>query len=277
MERIAILLATYNGAKFLPEQLESLVNQSYTNWILYVRDDGSKDESLKIIKDFKARFPQQVVILENSSTNLGAKNSFVKLLENAEEKYIMFCDQDDVWLEDKISATFNQLKETEQKNPDKGILVFCDAVVTDQNLKTLVPSFWQSTRISPEALNKGKMFEVFNCAPGCTMMINSPLKPYLFPFPDKAPMHDWWIAIAAQRHGIIQPVNKTLMLYRQHGANTIGAEKITKNYFLNKFSRLSDTVAVQKKHLEFLNEIGGLDPVNFYWLKIKLNLQRFFR
>lgn len=275
MNHIAILLATYNGAKFLREQLDSLIVQSCQDWVLYVRDDGSKDETVSILRNYQSRFPQKIVLIDNENQNLGAKNSFAELLRTVEHKYYMFCDQDDVWFKDKIKITFHKMKHTEESNSGKAVLVFSDAVVTDQNLNETYPSFWKSTKITPAILNRGRMFEVFNCAPGCTMMINNKLKPLLFPFPNKAPMHDWWIAIVAQRSGVIDFIDQPLMHYRQHGSNTIGAQEITKDYFIQKFYRFSNTIKAQKNHLEFLKEIQGQNALQFYWSKMKLNIQRF--
>ena len=94
MKSIAILLATYNGEKYLSEQLQSLLNQTNKDWKLYVRDDSSKDCTNEIIQDFQNKYPDKVSILNNGGTNLGAKESFIDLLKSTEASYYMFCDQD---------------------------------------------------------------------------------------------------------------------------------------------------------------------------------------
>ncbi|MBU8882746.1 glycosyltransferase family 2 protein [Kaistella sp. DKR-2] len=275
MERIGVLLATYNGEKFIAEQLQSLIDQTYSNWILYVRDDCSSDGTLTIIKDFEKKFPEKLVILQNEGRNLGAKDSFAALLNFVEEEYYMFCDQDDVWVSTKIERSLAELKRVEHAYPGSPVLCFCDAIVADEELNVIEASFWKSTSVDPFYIKQGKRFEIFNCAPGCTMIINHKLKKHLFPFPDKAPMHDWWISIVAQRVGIVHPINEGLILYRQHSSNTIGAESVEPQYFLKKLFRLSNLFKTQQNHLEFLREINGMGKMEFYISKLRYTLIRF--
>lgn len=272
---IAILLATYNGEKYLPEQLQSLLAQTEQDWRLYVRDDCSNDATLEIIREFQKEFPEKVIILNNLGSNLGAKNSFIELLKFADAEYYMFCDQDDVWLPNKIEKSYSELKKIEEQYGDKEILVFCDAVVVDENLNLLSDSFWKTTKTNPHQLKQGRRFEVFNCAPGCTMFFNHELKKKLFPFPMKASMHDWWVAIIAQRIGIVHPFDDGLILYRQHGSNTIGAENVNRSYFLSKLRNLAAVFSAQKRHLEFLKEGNGINVFHFYLIKLSYSIRRF--
>lgn len=275
MEKIAVLLATYNGEMFLSQQLQSLVEQSYSNWVLYIRDDCSSDRTLNIIRDFQKKYPEKVFIMDNEGINLGAKESFAALLKYTKEQYYMFCDQDDLWLPTKVERSFSEMKRIEHANPGSPVLCFCDAIVTNEKLNVISQSFWKSTSVDPFFLKKGKLFEIFNCAPGCTMIINHKLKDHLFPFPDKAPMHDWWIAIVAQRVGIVYPINEGLILYRQHSANTIGAENVERKYFFKKICQISDLIKTQRKHIEFLKDINGMGRWEFYWLKFRYTIMRF--
>lgn len=276
MTKVAILLATYNGEEYLDEQLNSLTSQTYTDWTLFVRDDCSTDRTVEILMRFKEEFPQKVVTVPNNNTNLGAKESFVELLKQANAEYYMFCDQDDVWLPEKINDSLIQIEKIAESNPELPVLCFCDAVVTDEKLNTIATSFWKLTRVDPFELKKGKMFEIFNCAPGCTMIINQSLKNEVLPFPEKAPMHDWWISIVAQRKGIVYPINEAHILYRQHNSNTIGAEHIKNSYFLKKLYRVSVVLANQRNHLEFLKEINGMRPLEFYLSKLRYTVRRIF-
>lgn len=276
MKPIALLLATYNGEKYLRAQLQSLSDQTNQDWILYVRDDCSTDKTLEIINEFQIKHLEKIHLLPNDNVNLGAKRSFIELLKYAEADYYMFVDQDDVWLPTKIETSLRHLKLVEIKNPTKGILTFCDAVVTDEELTMISPSFWKTTRTNPHQLKSGKKFEVFNCAPGCTMLFNHRLKSALFPFPERAPMHDWWVAIVAQRIGIVHPFDEALILYRQHSSNAIGAEKINKSYFISKFYSLRNVIKAQNQHLAFLQEIKGVGKLEFYFIKLTYSIRRFF-
>ncbi|EEY35290.1 glycosyltransferase, partial [Pseudoleptotrichia goodfellowii] len=112
MEKIDILLATYNGEKYLEEQLYSILNQSYPNINLLIRDDGSKDKTVDIIKKY-AQKDERIKFIEDDLGNLGFLKNFEKLLEHSEENYIMFSDQDDIWNPDKIEKSYKKIRETE--------------------------------------------------------------------------------------------------------------------------------------------------------------------
>ena len=112
---VAILLATYNGEKFLVEQLDSLMSQSFKDFNVYVHDDGSTDSTCQILDQFCSRY-DNIFLLDDPQNNRGAKGSFEWLLENVESNYYMFCDQDDFWLKDKVTNTLTKLREIEIGN-----------------------------------------------------------------------------------------------------------------------------------------------------------------
>src|SRR5205085_8699781 len=106
-ELITILLATYNGEKYIDEQLQSLLNQTYTNWHLIIRDDNSTDGTPAILASYQQQYPEKITIMPNKGANLGSVLNFNALLTFAHNAhYIMFCDQDDQWLPDKIEVTY---------------------------------------------------------------------------------------------------------------------------------------------------------------------------
>ena len=147
MNKIYILLSTYNGEKYLKEQLDSLFSQSYKDFKLIVRDDGSNDKTLDILKKYD-------IELLPSFGNLGVKKSFEKLLkyasENNEAKYFMFCDQDDVWKSDKIEKTLKKMQELENLyGNNMPLLIHTDLEVVNENLKTINHSMWQYEKINP--------------------------------------------------------------------------------------------------------------------------------
>ena len=108
-ENVAILMSTYNGEKYLEEQVKSIISQDYTDWHLYIRDDGSTDNTVNLIKKI-ARDNEKITFLnENKPKNLGVTGSFMDLLANTKAQYYMFSDQDDYWLPDKIKVTLEEM------------------------------------------------------------------------------------------------------------------------------------------------------------------------
>ena len=140
MSKIAILLATYNGARFIREQIDSIKDQTYKDWDLYVRDDGSTDNTVSIIQEYENMNPN-IHLFEDEEKHIGAKNSFMKLLSAIDSDYYMFCDQDDIWLPTKIEHSVDLLEKTEKKYPNKPIIVHTDVTVVDGNLNVLSQSY----------------------------------------------------------------------------------------------------------------------------------------
>ena len=113
---ISICMATYNGEKYLKEQLDSILAQVNTDWKLLIRDDGSEDSTIEIIEDYAEKYPDKIELTTDSFGRLGPCMSFSRLLDLADAEYIMFCDQDDVWLSNKIALTLGAMKQAEQIN-----------------------------------------------------------------------------------------------------------------------------------------------------------------
>lgn len=235
---ILIILSTYNGSQYLPEFLASLEAQTYQDWNLIIRDDGSKDSTLSILREFQQHYPDRVDILQDGM-NVGAKVSFGKLiesaLENPEWKYLMFADQDDVWMSDKIVLTRSKMKSMAKKFAnDVPLLVHTDLSVTDEKLHILAQSMWSYQNINPH-LDTFNFFITQNRITGCTMMINRPLAQLAVPVPNEAIMHDWWISLIASAFGHIGIVSQPTILYRQHGSNDTGAKKFGYKHIFNQF------------------------------------------
>ena len=132
---IAILMSTYNGEKYLREQIESLFVQTEKGWKLYVRDDGSKDSTMEILSEYEQRYPNKVCVVRDIPQNLGAGESFMHLLGVTDAEYYMFSDQDDVWMPDKIERTYSKLLSLEkQYGSNIGIGVFTDLTLVDAEL-----------------------------------------------------------------------------------------------------------------------------------------------
>ncbi|MEY2194024.1 glycosyltransferase family 2 protein [Neobacillus sp. BF23-41] len=226
MEEVIILLSTYNGDSYLSEQLDSLLNQSYTNWKCIIRDDKSSDNTLKIIERYIDKYPNYFTLLTDSE-NLGACKSFLKLFTASDGSYFMFCDQDDVWKKDKIFKTMLKMKELETRFSNEiPLLVHSDLEIVNQSLETIAPSMFTYQKLDSSSRKLNQLL-VQNNITGCTMMINSSFKSYITNSNvNEIIMHDWWFGLIGAAFGQIGFVNEALILYRQHGANVVGAKKI---------------------------------------------------
>ena len=223
---IHILLATCNGARFLEEQLDSLFAQSCRQWRLLVRDDVSDDATPAILEAYRSRYPDRVSIVDNGGERRGACGNFAALLELSRAPYVMLCDQDDVWLPDKVEATLAAMRELErQHGTDSPLLVHSDLRVVAEDLSPLGESFWRYQGSDPQRLTTLNRVLLQNFATGCTVMVNRPLVTLAVPLPPEARMHDWWLALVATAFGRSVAIDRPTILYRQHGMNDTGAAR----------------------------------------------------
>lgn len=218
---IAILLATYNGEKYITAQLDSIFRQSVEDFTLYVRDDGSSDKTLNIIRDYQ-KLHDNIVIIDNEGKNLKPQMNFMELLRLVESKYYMFADQDDVWHPDKIKNEYDKITSLE-KEGDFPALVLTNVRLCDGKGNVIDNSFWRLIHFSPSLFNDLRSYVFINYATGCTMMFNHKVKDKAFPIPLYSPMHDWWITVCVyQNNGKIGFIEEPQMDYRKHGDNATG-------------------------------------------------------
>ncbi len=259
---IDILLATYNGQAYLAEQIDSILAQSNQDWRLLIRDDRSGDNTINIIKDYVERYPDRIKLIEDNHGHLGASLNFQQLLKNSTAEYIMFSDQDDIWLPQKIELTLDLMKVTEKAYPGKPILVHTDLKTVDSSLRTIAESTWEYQGIPPEIGNKPDEVVFQNMATGCTIMINRKAKTISLPIPKEAIMHDWWIAINVAKQGKIVYVPDQLVLYRQHANNAVGAKKppakTIRGFLKNLFT-------LRKRILHHYAMVKKYDPDAKFW------------
>lgn len=228
---IAILLSTYNGDKFLAKQIKSIQQQSNQSWQLYIRDDGSTDRTLSIIREYCKKDSRIHWINEFKQQNVGVKESFIRLLIYAQADYYMFCDQDDFWLPDKIQITLNGM----DLNYELPQLVFTDLVLVDEHLKRIDSSALKDVDVNYWIEPNNLFFD--NVVTGCTVMINDRLKKASVPTDtEKIVMHDWWLALLATQMGKVNYVNEQTILYRQHSGNQVGINAS----FVAKLKRILD-------------------------------------
>ncbi|MBE0649553.1 MAG: glycosyltransferase family 2 protein [Bacteroidales bacterium] len=276
--KIDILLSTYNGEQFLEELLQSLIDQSYSDWRLLVRDDGSTDNTVEILDAFRKKEQERVIIFKDDQKNLGPKKSFEALLQSSTADYIMFCDQDDVWMKDKVQQTYDKMKTLEQQDPESPVLVFTDLTVVDKNLNVLHPSLWQYTKVKPENINNVYRLLVNNPVVGCTVMINKAAKSVALPFPEKAVMHDWWMALNISRKGKAGFVPAPTIFYRLHEKNNLGVSEATGKYYLNRIFHFPTMLSQNMNAIKMLNSLDfSLSVIKFLGYKFAISFSKIFR
>lgn len=239
---IEILLATCNGARHLPAQLDSLLGQTLRDFTVLASDDGSSDETRAILERYAAMHPGFLSILPAADRRLGASPNFGRLLDAARADYVAFCDQDDVWQADKLQKSLALMRATEAEfGADMPVLVHTDLAVVDANLGELGPSFWRYVGIDPARHSFGDLL-LGNIATGCTLLANRALYEAARPVPDFALMFDFWLAQVAAGLGRIVSLEQATVLYRQHPGNLIGAQRTGSASFLARVKRtlLSD-------------------------------------
>lgn len=276
MSRVDILLATCNGEKFLAEQLDSILNQTYTNFRIIIRDDASQDKTVPIIQEYTQRFPKKILFIQGHE-RLGAKNNFSKLMEISSAPYVLFSDQDDIWLPHKVEKTLLAMQNMEKKHGSNPFLVHTDLTVVDEHQKIKHLSFWKYAHLNPlHGMTLNRLLNQ-NVVTGCTMMANRLLIELSRPIPQEAFMHDWWIALAASVFGKIDVLHESTIHYRQHGKNALGAQKFgsLKNV-LNGIRKLAnkDVRKFQQASTFFHRYHELLDVEHKSMLKSFLNLQR---
>lgn len=214
---VDILLATYNGEKYLNAQIDSILNQTYTRFNLLIRDDGSTDKTVDIIKSYQ---DPRIKFLENNK-NGGVVRNFSSLLQASFAPYVLFSDQDDVWKEDKLEKMLALAKAFDSGKP---LLIHHDMLVADKDLNILSDSFWKYTRLNPQASSLNRLL-MQNNVTGAACLINHALIEMALPIPQDAIMHDHWLALIASAFGEIIPLKEPLIKYRQHANNQLGAKK----------------------------------------------------
>ena len=224
---IHIVMCTYNGEKYISQQLESIANNTVGEWKLYICDDKSTDNTIKILTDFRNEYAGRVDIKINENKK-GAVLNFLNIIQEVsknleKDDYIMLCDQDDVWNEDKIAVTLAGMQELISSNgSDIPLLVCTDVTVVDEKLDTIAESFTKMNHYNTNKLTFANLM-MENKVQGCTVMINKALTDKIIRLPEGAIMHDSWIGLIAAAFGKIKYINEPTMKYRQHTGNVMGS------------------------------------------------------
>ena len=253
-------MATYNGEKYLREQLDSIVNQTYPNIEIVVCDDRSTDATPQILEEYAKKFNLRYEI---NKANLWFKKNFEKAISLCNGEYIALSDQDDVWVEEKIDILVENIGEN--------ILIYCDAMIVDENLKSL-----NQFIVKPNNFYAGSNplpFILFNYAYGNSMLFSNKLVEKIIPIAEDFYYHDWWISFNAAVVGSVTYVDKNLLLYRRHESQ-ITVAKNKKRYssiadrLETKSNNLQNMIAILSKEYETYLSRNDLDTTTKIILKM---------
>ena len=222
-KKIAILMATYNGEAFIKEQLDSLLSQTLNNLLIYIRDDCSVDNTYLILKEYQQKHPNKIVLSQNEKNSGSGKNVFFDLIQEVEADYYLLCDQDDVWIENKVQVLVDHIETIEESNIEMPILVHSDAFVVNQSLNLISNSLIKRMKLDKVDYSFNHALSQ-NVITGCTTIFNKNLKNLLDIKPEFFIMHDWWIYLIAISFGIVEKNSEKLIYYRLHQNNSVGAE-----------------------------------------------------
>lgn len=224
---VDILLATYNGARYLPTQLDSLLAQDYPSLRILARDDGSSDQTRVLLESYEERTGGKFRVIEEGAPTGGPKGNFSILMRHSTAPYVAFADQDDMWLPDKVRKTMRKVQRVERRvGADKPVLVFTNLTLADADLRPKGSTFWEDQIIHPEACRSLPRLLRQNVVTGCTMIANRSLVELGREMPELVHMHDWWLALLACAFGAIDYLDEPTVLYRVHGANACGLREV---------------------------------------------------
>lgn len=240
---IDILLSTYNGEKYLREQLDSLFVQTNKDFKVLIRDDCSNDKTLRIIEEYKNIYSDKIQIIDNKGINLGSSRSFFELLRHSHSEFIVFCDQDDIWISDKLDLLMQFYNENRFR-PDKPVLIHTAATVVDKHLNVLKDQtvFFNKNKCGMEHSLIWQIFQ--NDVTGCTAMINSAMRDILnrIDFSQcEIIQHDWLLALIAYLNDAKLYLPAETVKYRQHEGNVVGVKR--QGFFRRMHLKLLDGIS----------------------------------
>ena len=222
--KVQILLATFNGEKFLCEQLDSIVNQQYKFWELLIHDDGSSDNTISIVKQYQNKYPKKVKLLNDQKIFSSASENFFHLIKHRSREANLYClcDQDDIWKKNKLKIIVERYNTKDFKEP---LLIHSDLSLIDAKGKLLEKSHNKLINFQKNFITKNQSL-YYNPVPGCAMTINSALADKIS-YSKYMVMHDWWILLSAMNlNSNVVYINSPLVQYRQHSGNVLGYKKM---------------------------------------------------
>lgn len=249
---VTVLLAAYNGANHIKQQIESIKSSECDAEIfLVIGLDPSTDETAEILGNLES---ESITTIKNPTPSGSAKKNFSRLVEHAltrDSNYFAFSDQDDIWDSEKIAITLHRLHEMEREHGiETPLLVFSDSRVVTEDLLVISPSFLTAESLNPDTAQDFKKLLIQNVGQGCTFLFNRALLELANPIPDTARMHDHWFMLVACAFGKIGYVNKPLLNYRQHSSNVLGSKGLTLKSAIYRAIKKSNTIKTAINQLQ---------------------------
>lgn len=220
-------MAVYGGERggYLEQQLETLFAQMNQDWTLLVRDDASPDRTLDILREWRARYPNRIIIIdEDCPSQLGVCGNFSRILETSRAPHVMLCDHDDLWYPDKVERAVAAMQRLEAKfGTQTPLLSHTDLRPVDGNLNVIGPSFWGLFGFSPKRWRSFGSVCLNAIVTGPSAIINQALIKKAGKIPPEAVYQDRWFEMTATAFGHIDARNEISMDYRRHTANASAA------------------------------------------------------
>jgi len=240
---VDILLASYNGERYIEAQILSIIYQSFKDWNLIIHDDGSDDDTIAIIKNM-IRMDSRIKLIEDGVRCGTAADNFMHLLKYSISPYCMFCDQDDIWFDNKIEVMVAAMRKYSEDIP---LVVYSNSYVWNPNSGVT----GKATFTYPKSM---RQFLFLNSGmQGCVSIFNKRMKEYLSNWEGSCTMHDHLLHLFGLALGKIEYLNIPLMLYRQHDHNVTGCTAVTKNNFRRIF--INNTLPVVcREHYDVIDD-----------------------
>lgn len=226
--RVAICMATYNGGRFVSQQIDSILRQTYSDWVLFVRDDGSTDDTCAIVDSYVLEYPDKIVRISDENEIRDCSLNFLTVLRfafrDSSFDFFMFCDQDDVWNDNKIELEIREVLRLQRSGDNWPVLVITDCSVVNEELQVMVPRLGPTRPFDPSQITLAQCI-VNNVGQGATMLMNRALASEVLDakLDTQQWMYDWWAMMMALCLGKVVYVDQPTMKYRQHNANVSGA------------------------------------------------------
>lgn len=233
---VSVVMATYNGERFLKEQLDSILNQTYANIEVIAIDDASSDRTVSILKQY-AEKDDRIKVTVNE-LNLGYTKNFEKGIRLASGNYIAFSDQDDIWMAEKLSTLMNEMAE----HP----VVYCDSELIDDNGNSLNKKISSFRKLG--SYNSCLNFAIDNCVSGHAAIIKKELLLNFLPFPS-IPHYDHWLAFNSTFGGGVKYIDKPLVKHRSHASSAVGV------FAKKKLTGVEKTALKKKESKESLERV----------------------
>ena len=266
--KVDIVLASYNGEKFIKEQVQSILAQTHSNFNLIISDDNSSDKTKEIVEGLR-EVDNRIQVVNNNGIK-GVVGNFNNGLKYTTSNYIMFSDQDDYWLNDKVEKMLALIVDNEGDEP---ALAFSDLEVVDQNLVTIHKSYYISNSLSPINNTKSQFLLWRSTCYGCSVIFNRRLFSSAGLVPDYASMHDHWYAYNASILGKVLYHPDATIKYRQHDNNVVGSHDTG---LLSKLLRIKKTFkSIKKNVISTSNTVKEINGINDISLRRKLSFIKY--